>query len=34
MKREDIDRVLAELKALQCKTQKEVEEARVRFLGR
>ena len=34
MKREDIDKVLAELKALQCKTQKEVEEARVRFLGR
>ena len=34
MKREDIDRVLAELKELQCKTQKEVEEARVRFLGR
>ena len=34
MKREDIDRVLAELKWLQCKTQKEVEEARVRFLGR
>jgi Phenylalanyl-tRNA synthetase alpha subunit len=34
MKKEDIDRVLAELKALQCKTQKEVEEARVRFLGR
>ncbi|MBR5724047.1 MAG: phenylalanine--tRNA ligase subunit alpha [Bacteroidales bacterium] len=34
MKREDIDKVLAELKALECKTQKEVEEARVRFLGR
>ena len=34
MKREDIDRVLAELKTLQCKTQKEVEEARVRFLGK
>ncbi|MBQ9660553.1 MAG: phenylalanine--tRNA ligase subunit alpha [Bacteroidales bacterium] len=34
MKREDIDRVLAELKELQCKTQKEVEEARVRFLGK
>ena len=34
MKREDIDKVLAELKALQCKTQKEVEEARVRFLGK
>jgi len=34
MKREDIDRVIAELKELQCKTQKEVEEARVRFLGK
>ena len=34
MKREDIDKVLEELKGLQCKTQKEVEEARVRFLGR
>ena len=34
MKREDIDRVIAELKGLQCKTQKEVEEARVRFLGK
>ena len=34
MKREDIDKVLAELKELQCKTQKEVEEARVRFLGK
>ena len=34
MKREDIDKVLAELTALQCKTQKEVEEARVRFLGK
>ena len=34
MNREDIDRVLAELKKLQCKTQKEVEEARVRFLGK
>ena len=34
MKREDIDRVVAELKELQCKTQKEVEEARVRFLGK
>ena len=34
MKREDIDKVLAELKSLQCKTQKEVEEARVRFLGK
>ena len=34
MKREDIDKVLAELKELQCRTQKEVEEARVRFLGK
>ena len=34
MKREDIDRVLAELKDLKCKSQKEVEEARVRFLGK
>ena len=34
MKREDIDRVLAELKDLKCQTQKEVEEARVRVLGK
>ena len=34
MKREDIDKVLSELKELRCKTQKEVEEARVRFLGK
>lgn len=34
MKREDIDRILGELEALKCKTQKEVEEARVRFLGK
>ncbi len=34
MKREDIDRVLAELKDLKCKSQKEVEGARVRFLGK
>ena len=34
MKREDIDKVLAELEGLRCKTQKEVEEARVRFLGK
>ena len=34
MKKEDIDRVISELKELQCKTQKEVEEARVRFLGK
>ena len=34
MQREDIDRILAELGELQCKTQKDVEEARVRFLGK
>ena len=34
MKREDIDKVLSELNGLRCKTQKEVEEARVRFLGK
>ena len=34
MKREDIEKVAAELEALQCKSQKEVEEARVRFLGK
>ena len=34
MIREDIERVLAELKELKCKSQKEVEEARVRFLGK
>ncbi|MBP5719930.1 MAG: phenylalanine--tRNA ligase subunit alpha, partial [Bacteroidales bacterium] len=34
MKREDIERILGELEALKCKTQKEVEEARVRFLGK
>ena len=34
MKREDIERVLAELGSLKCKTQKDVEEARVRFLGK
>ncbi|MBO4447155.1 MAG: phenylalanine--tRNA ligase subunit alpha, partial [Bacteroidales bacterium] len=34
MTREDIERVLAELKELKCKTEKEVEEARVRFLGK
>ena len=34
MKREDIEKVFAELQELRCKTQKEVEEARVRFLGR
>jgi len=34
MKREDIDRILQQLEELKCKTQKEVEEARVRFLGK
>ena len=34
MKREDIEKVLAELNELKCKTQKEVEDARVRFLGK
>lgn len=34
MKREDIDKVLADLAELRCKTLKEVEEARVRFLGK
>lgn len=34
MKREDIDRVLAELRELKCKTLKDVEDARVRFLGK
>lgn len=34
MTRQDIDRVLAEIEALDCKTYKEVEEARVRFLGK
>ena len=34
MKREDIDRILAQIDELKCKTQKEVEEARVRFLGK
>ncbi|MCQ2183037.1 MAG: phenylalanine--tRNA ligase subunit alpha [Bacteroidales bacterium] len=34
MKREDIDKILAELDQLVCKSQKEVEEARVRFLGK
>lgn len=34
MKREDIDRILAELDQLACKSQKEVEDARVRFLGK
>ena len=34
MKHEDIDRILAELAALKCKTQKDVEDARVKFLGK
>ena len=34
MKREDIDRIIAELGELKCRTLKEVEEARVRFLGK
>ena len=34
MKREDIDRIFSELSELKCRTQKEVEEARVRFLGK
>lgn len=34
MKREDIDQLLAEINDLKCKTQKEVEEARIRFLGK
>lgn len=32
--KEEIDLVLAELSQLKCKTQKEIEEARVRFLGK
>ncbi len=32
--KESIEKITAELKALQCKTDKEVEEARVRFLGK
>ena len=34
MNREEIDRILGELGELKCKTQKEVEDARVRFLGK
>lgn len=34
MNRQDIDQILAEVGALACKTQKEVEEARVRLLGK
>lgn len=32
--REDIERILAELNELKCQTEKEIEEARVRFLGK
>jgi len=34
MKKEDIEKVLGELKDLRCKTAKDVEDARVRFLGK
>lgn len=34
MTKENIDKVLSELSELKCRTQKEVEEARVRFLGK
>lgn len=34
MKREDIDKIMQQLEELKCKTLKEVEEARVRFLGK
>ena len=34
MIRDDIERLLGEIDALKCKTQKEVEEARVKFLGK
>ena len=34
MTREDIDRILADLAKLECKTQKDVEDARVAFLGK
>ncbi len=34
MRREDIEAILAEIGELKCKSQKEVEEARVRFLGK
>ncbi len=34
MKREDIEQILAEINNLKCKTQKEVEDARIRFLGK
>ena len=34
MKKEDIELVISELKELKCESLKEVEEARVRFLGK
>jgi len=34
MNREEIEKILTDLDALKCKTQKEVEDARVRFLGK
>ena len=34
MKHEDIEKLLAEVQALECKTAKEVEEARIRLLGK
>ena len=34
MKKEDIEKIVEDLSALKCKTIKEVEEARVRFLGK
>ena len=34
MRKEDIEAILAEIGELKCKSQKEVEEARVRFLGK
>ena len=34
MKKEDIEKILEDLNALKCKTAKEVEEARVRYLGK
>ena len=34
MKKEDIQQVISELQALKCETLKDVEEARVHFLGK
>ena len=34
MNREEIEKLLAEVRELKCKTQQEVEEARVRLLGK